>query len=39
MYAIRSYYDQVQTLGWVYLLPLALLNIFITAIVVTGVAS
>ncbi len=35
----RFRFDQVQTLGWVYLLPLALLNIFITAIVVTGVAS
>jgi NADH-quinone oxidoreductase subunit H len=35
----RFRYDQVQTLGWRYLLPLSLLNIFITAIVVVGVAS
>ncbi|MDA3909632.1 MAG: NADH-quinone oxidoreductase subunit H [Sulfurimonas sp.] len=33
----RFRYDQVQKLGWYYLLPLALLNIFITAIVVVGV--
>jgi len=32
----RFRYDQVQKLGWYYLLPLALLNIFITAIVVVG---
>ena len=32
----RFRYDQVQTLGWKYLLPLSLLNIFITAIVVVG---
>ncbi len=35
----RFRYDQVQHLGWYYLLPLSLLNIFITAIVVVGVAS
>ena len=34
----RFRYDQVQTLGWYYLLPLSLLNLFITAIVVVGVA-
>jgi NADH-quinone oxidoreductase subunit H len=33
----RFRYDQVQHLGWYYLLPLALLNLFITAIVVVGV--
>ena len=32
----RFRYEQVQKLGWYYLLPLALLNIFITAIVVVG---
>jgi len=32
----RFRYDQVQKLGWYYLLPLALLNIFITAIIVVG---
>ncbi|WP_300362957.1 complex I subunit 1 family protein [Hydrogenimonas sp.] len=35
----RFRYDQVQTLGWRYLLPLSLLNIFVTAIVVVGVLS
>jgi NADH-quinone oxidoreductase subunit H len=34
----RFRYDQVQKLGWHYLLPLALLNIFITALVVVGVS-
>jgi len=34
----RFRYDQVQTLGWKYLLPLSLLNLFITAIVVVGVS-
>ncbi|HIP18047.1 MAG TPA: NADH-quinone oxidoreductase subunit H [Sulfurovum sp.] len=33
----RFRYDQVQHLGWVYLLPLSLLNLFITAIIVVGV--
>jgi len=33
----RFRYDQVQKLGWYYLLPLALLNLFITALVVVGV--
>ncbi|RLA75776.1 MAG: NADH-quinone oxidoreductase subunit H [Epsilonproteobacteria bacterium] len=33
----RFRYDQVQNLGWYYLLPLSLLNLFITAIVVVGV--
>jgi NADH-quinone oxidoreductase subunit H len=32
----RFRYDQVQKLGWYYLLPLALVNIFITAIIVVG---
>jgi len=32
----RFRYDQVQKLGWNYLLPLSLANIFITAIVVVG---
>jgi len=34
----RFRYDQVQKLGWYYLLPLALLNIIVTAIVVVGVS-
>ena len=34
----RFRYDQVQKLGWYYLLPLALLNLFITAIIVVGVS-
>ena len=33
----RFRYDQVQHLGWVYLLPLALLNLLITALIVVGV--
>ncbi len=33
----RFRYDQVQRLGWHYLLPLSLLNLFITALVVVGV--
>ena len=33
----RFRYDQVQRLGWYYLLPLALLNLFVTAIIVVGV--
>jgi len=33
----RFRYDQVQTLGWYYLLPLALVNLMITAIIVVGV--
>ncbi|MHC3995793.1 complex I subunit 1/NuoH family protein [Thiomicrolovo sp. ZZH C-3] len=32
----RFRFDQVQYLGWYYLLPLALLNLFVTALVVTG---
>ncbi|MEA1919767.1 MAG: complex I subunit 1 family protein [Campylobacterota bacterium] len=35
----RFRFDQVQKLGWYYLLPLSLLNIFITAIIIVGVAS
>ena len=35
----RFRYDQVQTLGWKYLLPLSLFNLFVTAIVVVGVNS
>lgn len=35
----RFRFDQVQRLGWYYLLPLALLNLLITAIVVVGVSS
>jgi len=34
----RFRYDQVQRLGWYYLLPLALANIFLTALVVIGVS-
>ncbi len=34
----RFRYDQIQKLGWYYLLPLALLNLFITAIVAVGVS-
>jgi NADH-quinone oxidoreductase subunit H len=34
----RFRYDQVQHLGWYYLLPLSLFNIFITALVVVGVS-
>jgi len=34
----RFRYDQVQHLGWYYLLPLSLLNLFITAIIIVGVA-
>ncbi len=34
----RFRYDQVQYLGWYYLLPLSLLNLFITALVVVGVS-
>lgn len=32
----RFRFDQVQHLGWYYLLPLSLLNLFVTALVVTG---
>ncbi len=35
----RFRYDQVQKLGWYYLLPLGLFNLFITAIIVVGVSS
>ncbi|MBT5934213.1 complex I subunit 1 family protein [Sulfurimonas sp.] len=34
----RFRYDQIQYIGWYYLIPLALLNLFITAIVVVGVS-
>ncbi len=34
----RFRYDQVQRLGWYYLLPLSLINIFITALIVVGVS-
>jgi NADH-quinone oxidoreductase subunit H len=34
----RFRYDQVQRLGWYYLLPLSLLNLFVTALVVVGVS-
>ena len=34
----RFRYDQVQKLGWYYLLPLALLNLFVTAIIIVGVS-
>ena len=33
----RFRYDQTQKLGWNILLPLSLVNIFVTAIVVVGV--
>jgi NADH-quinone oxidoreductase subunit H len=32
----RFRYDQVQHLGWYYLLPLGLINLFVTALVVAG---
>ena len=35
----RFRFDQVQMLGWHYLLPLALLNLFITALVIVGVGA
>ncbi len=34
----RFRYDQIQHLGWYYLLPLALFNLFVTALVVVGVS-
>ncbi len=34
----RFRYDQVQHLGWYYLLPLSLINIIVTAVVVVGVS-
>ncbi|MGB5964867.1 MAG: complex I subunit 1 family protein [Sulfurimonadaceae bacterium] len=34
----RFRYDQVQHLGWYYLLPLSLVNIFVTALIVVGVS-
>ena len=34
----RFRYDQVQHLGWYYLLPLSIFNIFVTALVVVGVS-
>jgi NADH-quinone oxidoreductase subunit H len=34
----RFRYDQVQHLGWYYLLPLSLINIFVTALIVVGVS-
>jgi len=33
----RFRYDQVQNLGWRYLLPLSLFNIFVTSLIVVGV--
>ena len=33
----RFRYDQVQTLGWNYLLPISIANIFVTALVIVGV--
>ena len=33
----RFRYDQVQTIGWYYLIPLSLVNIFVTAIILVGV--
>jgi NADH-quinone oxidoreductase subunit H len=35
----RFRYDQVQHLGWYYLLPLSLLNLLITAVVIVGVGA
>ena len=35
----RFRYDQVQKLGWYYLLPLSLFNLAITAIIIVGVTS
>ena len=35
----RFRYDQVQKLGWYYLLPLSLLNLATTAIIIVGVTS
>ncbi len=35
----RFRYDQVQHLGWYYLLPLSLFNLLVTAIIVVGVTS
>lgn len=35
----RFRYDQIQHLGWYYLLPLSLLNLFITALVVVGISE
>jgi len=35
----RFRYDQIQYIGWHYLLPLSLLNILITALIVVGVSS
>jgi NADH-quinone oxidoreductase subunit H len=32
----RFRYDQVQHLGWYYLLPLSLLNLFVSALVIVG---
>ncbi|MCJ7766286.1 MAG: NADH-quinone oxidoreductase subunit H, partial [Thiovulaceae bacterium] len=34
----RFRYDQVQHLGWYYLLPLSLINIIVTAVIVVGVS-
>ncbi len=34
----RFRYDQVQKLGWNYLLPISIANIFITAVIVVGVS-
>jgi len=34
----RFRFDQVQTLGWKYLLPISILNIIVTAIIIVGVS-
>ena len=34
----RFRFDQVQTLGWNYLLPISIANIFVTALIIVGVS-